>query len=82
MCLSETLNKITICSNSICLIKFTLVSFVSLLFCRRASNLYEKVNISVLKGNMRLAFPPFHGGIHMLQFRLPETVVSSKQASG
>lgn len=51
LCQSETLNKITNIKGSMYLIKFTPVSFVSLLFCRRVRYLYEKVSISVLKGN-------------------------------
>lgn len=52
---SKVLNRINY-NSSMCLIKFTLVSFVSLLSSRKDNCLYEKVNISPLKGNMRSPF--------------------------
>lgn len=62
LCQNEALNKVK--NSSMCLIKFTLVSFVSLLFSRKANYLYEKVNISLLKANIR----PYFSNLVMLEY--------------
>lgn len=78
LCQIEALNRVNY-NSSMCMIKCTLVSFVSLLSSRRANHLYEKVNISPLKSCMRS--PSLHSvGVECVcyGFWLPEIFKTSK----